>query len=132
MSRRTSLRFAVDGGVIIFGVDEREDGTFEMAPHDMDGWREWIDQIALHSVEPSVRVTTSALRQDGGDGCLVVVVPPSTRAPHMVDGRYWRRSDNTNVALRDSEARELWQRNLQRRIDAEALISAEIERRSCK
>lgn len=120
--------FSVDGGVIIFGVSEPAAGSFELAPQALSGWREWIDQVALHGVQPSVRVTTTALTREDGTGYMVVVVPPSPRAPHMVDGRYWRRSDNTNTQLTDGEVRDLWRRNLDRRADGLALVRAEIDR----
>ena len=128
--------FSVHGGVIIFGIAEHKDPRsrpvdgqiFELMPGELKGWREWVSQIAAMAVQPAVRVSTFELEREAGVGYLVVVVPQSARAPHMVEGRYYGRTDTTNRQLSDIEARELWLRNLDRRTDALALLRAEVAR----
>ena len=113
---------SIEGGVIILGVaevkklgDHKGAEPFELAPGPLAGWREWASVVALSAVQPSVRVTTIELECEPGVGYLVIVVPVSARAPHMVHGRYYGRSDTTNFQMTDAQARTLWLRNLERR-----------------
>ena len=99
-----------------------------LKPESTAGRREWISQIGLHGVQPSIRVSTTELIRDDGSGYVVVVVPPSPRAPHMADGRYYWRSDTTNSPMTDAQARQFWRRNLDRRDDALSLLRQEVDR----
>jgi hypothetical protein len=97
--------FAIDGGVIVFGVDEVDSGVFRSAPIDLAALSERIEQIAANRVEPGLHIRTTALPSEDvhGVGYLVVEIPPSPSSPHMVDGRYWGRSEKTKRRLTDAE-----------------------------
>jgi hypothetical protein len=94
--------FSVDGGVIFVGVDEA-DGHVLVSPTPLEGLAERVEQIGLASVDSPVRITTHAIGVEDRQGVLVIVIPPSPRAPHMVDGRYRGRGDRTNLVLGDAE-----------------------------
>ena len=94
--------FSVDGGVIFVGVDEAG-GTVQVSASPLAGLAERVEQIGLASVDPPVRVTTFTVETEPGHGVLVIVVPPSPNAPHMVDGRYRGRGDRTNLVLTDAD-----------------------------
>lgn len=94
--------FSVDGGVIFVGVDE-DMKPAGIAPIPLAGLAERIEQVGLASVDPPVRVRTHAIENGPGMGVLVVVVPSSPQAPHMVDGRYRGRGDKTNIVLTDAD-----------------------------
>jgi hypothetical protein len=100
--------FAVDGGLVLIGVEEH-DLTF--APHliELDGLRERVDQIAGSLIDPPLRVETRALRSDDDParGYLVVVIPPSPDAPHAVEGIYRARGDSGNRRVPDIEFRRI-------------------------
>jgi hypothetical protein len=64
-------------------------------------------------------------------GYLLVVVPPSPDAPHMVDGRYNGRGDTAKHVLSDTEVQDLHQRALRRQRDAEELLDTEVRRDPC-
>ncbi|MGW0252660.1 AlbA family DNA-binding domain-containing protein [Nocardia goodfellowii] len=102
--------FALDGGVIIFGVDEG-DGTTppQLHPIDLAGLPERIDNIATSRVREAVLIQTHVIEanHNAGKGYLVVHVPKSPRAPHMADGRYYGRADKTNRILDDAEVSRL-------------------------
>lgn len=119
---------SIHGGTLILGVEEPADGQFELAPTKLDGWREWVSQIGVNGVQPSVTVETVPLAQVDGTGYLVINISASVMAPHMAGGRYYGRSDTTNRVLADFEVRELWQRHLRRNDDAFELLQREIER----
>ena len=62
-------------------------------------------------------------------GYLVVTVPPSPQAPHMVDHAYWARGDKTKFRLSDAEVMRLherrrsWERRAVETLDA--LVAAD-------
>jgi schlafen family protein len=124
---RDIAAMSVDGGVFIFGVAEKG-GGFELDPQPVDQWREWVSQVALNAIQPAARVSTLALERTDGTGYLVVIVPASARAPHMVGGRYYGRADTTNFQMTDQQARSLWLRNLDRRDSGLALLRNEVAR----
>lgn len=59
---------------------------------------------------------------------LLVHVPPSPLAPHMVEGRYYGRGDTTNHQLTDGEVARLHAVRTTRQATAEQVIAAEIAR----
>lgn len=116
--------FAIDGGVILVGVDEGDDPTQRpsLAPQPLDGMAERVEQIARASISGPVQVQTTAIPStgDASKGYLVVRIDPSPRAPHMVDGRYYGRGDKTNVTLSHDEVLRYHQRQLADRSDLQA------------
>lgn len=126
---------AVNGGVIIYGIDEDEQGRPNiLSPVPLAGQRERIASVVQSSVqEPPVfssyAIPTAA---DPAIGYIVVVVPPSERAPHMVvvkgEYRYYGRSETVNVPLSEGEVARIYERRQRSEVDREALLNAEIER----
>jgi hypothetical protein len=101
---------ASDGGTLLYGVGEDENRRPSVAqPFCLAGVRERVDQIVRTSIsEPSdVQVREIPTDDDPGLGYLVVVVPPSPRAPHMVtvgkEYRYYGRSATGNVPLTEGK-----------------------------
>jgi hypothetical protein len=80
--------FAIDGGLLLIGVDEGPPAAVTLTP--LNGLAERVEQIGLMAVSEPVPVSTTLLRtaNDPQSGVLAVSVPASPRAPHMVDGRY--------------------------------------------
>jgi hypothetical protein len=83
---------AVDGGLIGIGIaEERSKGAKVHVPTPvaLAGLRERVSQVGLSRVDPPLTVVTRELpRDDSGSGYLLILVPPSPDAPHMVDGQY--------------------------------------------
>ncbi len=77
----------VDGGVLVYGLaeDEHQNPTLPR-PFDLEGQRERIDQVVHTSIAevPFIDVRALSLEDDSARGFLVIVVPPSSRAPHQV------------------------------------------------
>lgn len=109
---RDLASFAIDGGLILIGIAESDDGHHVANPVELDGLRERIDQVARSLCDPPVLCATTPLRSatDGSLGYLVVRIPPSSNAPHMVDGVYYGRSDTTKFRLPDSDVLRLHER----------------------
>ncbi|MDQ3302895.1 MAG: ATP-binding protein [Actinomycetota bacterium] len=89
---------ANDGGTLLYGVDEDDHGEPAVrTPIQLDGARERVDQIVRTCISepPDIEIRAIPTEEDEGKGYLVVAVPLSPRAPHMVtvgkDNRYYGR-----------------------------------------
>lgn len=108
-SRKETARdlasFALYGGVLIIGVSEPISGRFELSPVPLVDASERVEQIAATRPEPTIHVRTTQIPSagDAALGYLVVEIPASPSAPHMVDGRYWGRAERTKRQLSDRE-----------------------------
>jgi hypothetical protein len=124
--------FAADGGRILYGVDQPvSSGPTRLSPFDFAGLAERFDQIARGgSIDPPVRLRCVDIPSEThpGQGYLLLVIPRSSQAPHMVDGRYRCRSDRTNSIMSDAEVRRLAGERAARQQDIAALLEEEVER----
>lgn len=105
------------GGVLIYGLAEDSNQKLTMLnPIKLKGERERIDQIVRTCVDevPFFKVTAIETQQDPAIGYLVVLVPPSERAPHMVIvkgvNRFYGRSETGNYVLTQVEVARLYER----------------------
>ncbi len=127
---RDLASFAVDGGSLLVGIAEEPDGTLRLAPQPLSGLRERVESIARTIPDPPLTVVTQAIASDDdpGVGYLVIHVPASPVAPHMVDNRYIGRGDSSKQYLSDAEVLRLHQRRRSTEFDALELLNAEYER----
>ncbi|MCT1430437.1 ATP-binding protein [Brachybacterium muris] len=102
---RDIASLSVHGGILIFGV---KDKTYEVVGCETDGLRDRISQVAATRISPPlVPVVLDDVHGPDGRNVLVVSVPPSQLAPHMVDERYYGRSADGKRVLSDPEVRTL-------------------------
>lgn len=102
---RDIASLSVHGGILIFGV---KDKTYEVVGCETDGLRDRISQVAATRISPAlVPVVLDDVEGPDGRNVLVVSVPPSPLAPHMVDERYYGRSADGKRVLSDPEVRTL-------------------------
>src|SRR5437660_760912 len=97
---------SVDGGVIVYGIDERKTTTAQaVTPVPLRGARERIQQIADSAVHPPAEVEISLIRENDSDeaGVVLVVVPASPLAPHMANDRFPARAGTTTRYLTEPE-----------------------------
>lgn len=120
---------ANDGGTLLYGLGEDEYGRPSiLKPLELAGAAERVDQIVRTSIsEPlAVEVRPVPTVADPGLGYLVVAVPPSPRAPHMVtvdkDHRFYGRSDTGNVRLTEGEVARLYERRSRWDVDRKKLL----------
>jgi hypothetical protein len=127
---RDLASFAIDSGTLIYGIaEDKVNRTFIRAPQSLNGLAEKIENIALSSLmDPPLRIRSEEIPTDADRtiGYLVVHIPASSLAPHMVDGRYYGRNDKTKYALSDPEVLRLHERRRSADRDAVALLSAEV------
>jgi hypothetical protein len=126
---------ASDGGTLLYGVGEGENGRPAVPqPFGLAGARERVNQIVRSSISepPDIRVREIPTVNDPAVGYLVVAVPPSPRAPHMVtvgkEFRYYGRSDTGNVPLTEGEVARLYERRQRWEIDRGILLDEAISR----
>lgn len=106
---RDLASFAIDGGALLVGVAERNEAPPELAPVDLAGLAERVEQVARQIPDPPIPVTCTAIPASAppGHGYLVIEVPATGTAPHMVDGVYMGRGDKTKLRLSDPEVLRL-------------------------
>jgi predicted HTH transcriptional regulator len=94
---RDLAQFGIDGGILLIGVAESKDASpqWEPTPIPLSGLGERIEQVARSTIDPAlyVRVSQFSSGVDPATGYVVVEVPASPQAPHMVDGIYYGRGD---------------------------------------
>lgn len=127
---RDLASFAIDGGVLIVGVAEPGTDRFELAPQPLPGLSERAEQIAANRSDPSLHVRTHIISSEADPslGYLVIEVPPSPGAPHMVDGRYLGRAERTKRTLSDAEVVRLHQARVEVERRLERTLAVEIDR----
>lgn len=126
---------ANDGGILLYGIGEDEHGRPTVPnPIGLSGAAERVDQIVRSSISepPTIELHSIPAEAHPGVGYLVLAVPPSARAPHMVivgeENRYYGRSATGNVRLTEGEVARLYQRRQRWEIDREALLEEAIDR----
>lgn len=124
---------ANNGGVILYGIGEDERGRVtRLTPILLQGLAERVDAIVRSSIAepPVIHVSTIPTETDPNVGYLVVFVPPSERAPHMVvvkgDHRFYGRTATGNYPLSEGEVARLYARRQQIEVNREKLIELEI------
>ena len=92
---------SVEGGLLIFGVAEPEDGVFELAPKEIGTLPERLSQIARSSVQPPVHVNTTPFRKDGerADHGLVRFYGSGQRGSML---KSWPRGQNSKSGTLDA------------------------------
>jgi hypothetical protein len=105
------------GGVLLYGIGEDQHGRLTVLnPLTLQGQRERIEQIIRTSVDeiPNFTFFSIETKSDSSRGYLVVLVPPSERAPHMVvvrgERRFYGRGETGNYVLSQVEVARLYER----------------------
>lgn len=123
--------FGIDGGALLIGVEEdKPNRNFSLAPQPLDGLIEKIDQIAAMAIDPPLTVISIEIvsEADPRTGYVLVHIPPSPIAPHMVDGRYYARAERTRRILSDAEILRLHTQRESLEAQADRLLDIEIKR----
>jgi hypothetical protein len=112
------------GGTILYGVGEDERERLSVRnPIVLAGASDRIAQIAQTSIAeiPHIEFKPYTLPDDPAMGYLLVIVPPSPRAPHQVtvgdDRRFYGRGAKGNRRLSEQEVALLYARRHQREVN---------------
>ena len=124
----------IDGGVIIYGIaeDDEHKRLTQLAPFELKGQAERLNMIARSAISEAPRIETKeiATAANPAEGYIVLVVPQSDRAPHMVtadnDNRYYRRNDKESVRCSQGEVDRLYERRRRWEVDRGVLLDEAI------
>ena len=118
---------AVDGGLLVVGIEDHDSRAGKVCGVELARLADRVDQVARDKVRPSLVVRSHEVRDPDrpGWGCLLVHVPPSAEAPHMVDYVYYGRGDRANARLGDEQVRAVIEGRRRSRTD----VAAELRRR---
>lgn len=103
-----------DGGIIVYGVSEKENKPIEISPIDGKTFsKEWLENV-IQSIQPrieDIKIYPIRVEKDINKSIYVVKIPRSENAPHMaLDHRYYRRYNFKSVQMEDFEIRDLYNR----------------------
>ncbi|KPL79941.1 AlbA family DNA-binding domain-containing protein [Herpetosiphon geysericola] len=120
---------ANDGGVIIYGIGEDEHGRpNQLVPIDLKGAADRLTRIVQTCLQepPQIHISTIRSDIDPAKGYLVVVVPPSPRAPHQVvvdkELRFYGRDTRNNIPLGEGQIAQLYRRRQEAEQDRSSLM----------
>jgi hypothetical protein len=110
----TIASLAIDGGTLILGIEEIEDGgrkRLSPKPVELAGQPERVDAVARNSIDPPMTVHTLEIPSEAEPtlGYLVIDIDPSPVAPHMANGAYYGRGETSRHKLSDREVRRYHQ-----------------------
>lgn len=109
---RDLASLSVDGGALLVGIRNPGESASDVVgtTDDVGQLRQRIDQVTGSRIQPSLHIEAHPVvnPSDPSRAVLVINVPASADAPHMVDDRYWGRSDTGKRPLSDKEVSRLW------------------------
>ena len=117
---------AVDGGLLVVGIEDHDSRAGKVRGVELAKLADRVDQVARDKVRPSLVVRSHEVPDPDrpGQGCLLVHIPPSAEAPHMVDYVYYGRGDRANARLGDEQVRAIIEDRSRGRTD----VTAELRR----
>jgi Putative DNA-binding domain len=117
---------AVAGGLLVIGIEDHNSYAGKVCGVELARLADRVDQVARDRVRPSLVVRSREVRDPNrkGWGCLLVHVPPSAQAPHMVDYVYYGRGDRANIRLGEEQVRAIIEDRRRSRTD----VLAELRR----
>ncbi len=107
------------GGFLIYGIGEDDNNrASELVGVETKGTKEKIENIILSSIQPKLEVDIKPIPLQSGSSkaAILLSIPESTRAPHMVSAggeyRYYRRRNFQASMMEEFEVRELYSRTV--------------------
>jgi hypothetical protein len=121
ISKDVSSMANADGGIIIYGLSEREHKAFGYAFVDGTKYpKEWLEQVINSKIKrriPDLTIDVIRIQNKLSQSIYVVRIPRSHEAPHMAsDGRYYKRFNFESVQMAEYEVRDLFNRTSETRL----------------
>lgn len=114
-----------DGGIIIYGIEEKDHKAHALSFIDGDKFnKEWLEQIINSYIQRSIPdLKIFPIRKDGDikQTIYVVQIPSSIEAPHMVtkdkENRFYRRHNFLATIMEEYEVRQSYGRKVKAELD---------------
>lgn len=99
-----------DGGVLIYGVQEKDNLPTNMdnGVADAEITREWIEAAIMTRITPRVDIKITPLPVTAGRTIYVITVPKALRGPHQAsDKKYYKRHNFSSEPMEDYEIADI-------------------------
>jgi hypothetical protein len=110
-----------DGGIIIYGIKEKNHKAFEITYIDGDIFtKEWLEQTINSSIQRRIpEIKIYPIRNNGNikESIYVVKIPKSYEVPHLCkDKRFYKRFNFESVPMEEYEIRQLYGQKLKSKL----------------
>ncbi len=121
ISKDVSSMANADGGIIIYGLTERDHKASGYGFIDGNKYpKEWLEQVINSKIKrriPDLTIDVIRIQNKLTQSIYVVRIPRSPEAPHMAsDGRYYKRYNFESVQMAEYEVRDLFNRTSETRL----------------
>lgn len=115
-----------DGGIIIYGILEKDHIPFKITPIDGRTFtKEWLEHIITDRIQqriPELHIYPIRIENKIENSIYVVKIPTSPLAPHMCNnGRFYKRYDFKAIPMMEFEVRRLYSRPLSTKLTITAV-----------
>ena len=118
------------GGIIIYGICEKNNIPINLHWIVNEGVKERIENVILSHVQP--RIETYVIRDianpaNHSEAIFVVIVPESPDAPHMANNRYYKRHSFQSLPMEDHEVKNaIFRKGLKQALNFEIVRNLEL------
>lgn len=121
ISKDVSSMANADGGIIIYGLTERDHKASGYGFVDGNRYpKEWLEQVINSKIKrriPELTIDVIRVQNKISQSIYVVRIPRSPEAPHMAsDSRYYKRFNFESVQMAEYEVRDLFNRTSETRL----------------
>lgn len=121
ISKDVSSMANADGGIIIYGLTERDHKASGYGFVDGNKYpKEWLEQVINSKIKrriPELTIDVIRIQNKISQSIYVVRIPRSSEAPHMAsDGRYYKRYNFESIQMAEYEVRDLFNRTSETRL----------------
>lgn len=110
-----------NGGIIIYGINEKNHKAFELSFVDGNEFtKEWIEQVISSTIQRNIpELKIFPIRKDSKieQSIYVVQIPESFEAPHIAkDKKFYKRYNFESVAMEEYEVRNLYGKKIKSKL----------------
>ena len=134
LSKDVSAFANSDGGIIIYGMNEKEHKAESFSFIDGDVYtKEWIEQVVNSTIQrhiPDLKIFPVRIDSSFKKSVYVVKIPKSVDTPHISkDGRFYRRFNFESKQMYEYEIRELYNRRAKSKLVIREYSHSVLERK---
>lgn len=124
------------GGVIVYGIIEKDNLPVSINWIESKGVRERIENVLISRIQPNIEeyeINSIENPSDPSKAIFTVHVPQSLNAPHMVNHRYYKRYKFQSPPMEDHEVKEaIFKKGLREALNFEVSRNLELANKTLK